>query len=109
MTVEEIYSMLTETGLEVAYYQFPVGEAPELPYIVYYFPDNDDFFADNSNYVGITSLNVELYTKDKDFDMENALINVLKKYGLTYDRDETYLTSEKMYEVLFELEVFING
>lgn len=33
---------------------------------------------------------------------------VLKEHGFFYEKTETYLESEKMYEVLYEMEVLIN-
>lgn len=109
MKVEEIYSMLSATGIETAYYQFPVGEAPDLPYIVFYFPNDNSFVADSKVFQKIAHLNVELYTNEKDFDIEAQLEQVLDQNGFVYTRAESYLDSEKMYEVLYEMEVLING
>lgn len=33
---------------------------------------------------------------------------VLKEHGFFYEKTEAYLESEKMYEVLYEMEVLIN-
>lgn len=33
---------------------------------------------------------------------------VLKEHGFFYEKTETYLESEKMFEVLYEMEVLIN-
>ena len=38
MTYAEIASMIESTELENTYYQYPEGEAPELPYILFYYP-----------------------------------------------------------------------
>ena len=32
-----------------------------------------------------------------------------KKHGFFYEKNETYIETEKMYEVLYEMEVVING
>ena len=72
MTYAEIASMIESTELENTYYQYPEGEAPELPYILFYYPERDDFQADNKNYAKITQLNIELYTKEKDFERCNV-------------------------------------
>lgn len=109
MTVEELYQGLTNTGLEVAYYQFEEGDVPALPYLIYYFRNTDDFFADNSNYVGRPLLYVELYTERKDFETEALVDEALKNMGLTYEKEESFIESENMYEVLYIMEVIING
>lgn len=109
MTVKELVEGLESSGLEVAYYEFPQGKAPEPPYLLYYFPNSDDFFADGINYSGIEALNVELYTNRKDFTTEAKVEKALNDLELSYVRSEQYITSEKMYEVLFETEVLING
>lgn len=109
MTPKQIKEMIESTGLKTAYLQFPVGNAPDLPYTVYYFPGSNDFNADNINFQSINRLNVELYTKEKDFATEALLRSAFNNAGLSYEITEDYLKSEKMYEVLFEMEVFING
>ena len=60
-------------------------------------------------YTGVNQLDIELYTDKKDLEAERKVEAVLKKHGFFYERTETYLESEKMYEVLFETEVLTNG
>ena len=108
MTYAEIASMIESTGLENAYYQYPEGEAPELPYILFYYPERNDFQADNKNYARIPQLNIELYTKEKDFDKEKLIEDLLDENEIPYDKEEQYIEKEKMYEVLYITEVIIN-
>ena len=104
MTYTDIATMLTSIGLPYAYRFFPEKQVPSLPYIVFYYPNNDDFSADNENYVPIVSLNIELYTKNKDFATEEAVEAVLKENGFFYAKTEAYLPTERMYEVLYEMQ-----
>ena len=67
MTYEEIKAGLAAAGFPLTYYQWPISQAPELPYVVYYYPNRSDDPADNVNYGKITALNVELYTPIKSF------------------------------------------
>ena len=108
MTYDDISSMINSTRIENAYYQYPEGEAPELPYILFYYPQRDDFQADDKNYAKVPQLNIELYTKEKDFVTEKVIEDLLEANGLTYDKEEQYIESEKMYEVLYTMEVIIN-
>ena len=105
MTYKEVKTLLETTGLPVVYYQRPDGQAPDPPYIVFYFPGDNDFVGDNSNYQKIRELTVELYTDQKDFALEETVEEVMS--SLVYSRYETYIDSERMYQVVYETEVLI--
>jgi hypothetical protein len=64
-------------------------------------------YADDSNYQKIENLVVELYTDNKDFALEQRLESVLRAAGLTWSRDETYISTERMYEVVYNIVVII--
>ena len=114
MTYSAFYSNVvapcaTAVGGQSAYYQWPVGSAPNPPYVLYYFPGSDDVYADNKNYAGLRPVNIELYTDHKDFAAEAALEAALANAGMAYQKSETYLDDESMFLVLYETEVLING
>lgn len=108
MTLKEVSDTIASIGLSYAYYEFPDGTEQEPPFVVYYYPESDDFFADNKNYVDKRRLYVELYTNEKDFTTEATVESVLSSNGLTYRKVETYIESERMYQITYETEVFIN-
>ena len=101
MNYIQIKEMIESIGLPFTYYSFPIGEAPNLPYIIFYYPNNDDFSADNINYVPIVDLNIELYTEEKNFELEEQVESVLKQNGFFYDKSETYIQQERMFQVLY--------
>lgn len=68
-------------------------------------PESDNFHADGITYAKIDVLNIELYSDEKDWSNEKKIEDILDKYGITYDKTGEYLDSEKMYEVLYEMEV----
>ena len=68
-------------------------------------PESDNFHADGITYAKIDVLNIELYSDEKDWNNEKKIEDILDKYGITYDKTGEYLDSEKMYEVLYEMEV----
>lgn len=109
MTYEEVSTMVAEIGLPYAYYQFPDNTEREPPFVCFFYPDSDDLYAGNENYVGIKRLFVELYTDEKDFDLEQTVERVLKSHGLTYAQSESYISSEKMWQVTYEMEVIIDA
>lgn len=109
MTYEEIYEALNSLeDIPVTYYAYQENDVPALPFMVYYFPNDNDDPADDTNYGRIMQLNVELYTEHKDFQTEARVESLLSSMGLVFTRAEQYITSEEMYEVLYESEVVID-
>lgn len=109
MQLTDIKTMLAAIKLPVTYYQWPESEAPALPYLVWYLPGSGNVAADDSVYKRIEALNLELYTADKDFETEAAVEAVLDANHIVWTRSEAYLETEHMYEVLFEMEIIIDG
>jgi hypothetical protein len=107
MTYKEISAMIGEIGLPYAYYQFPDNTELQPPFICFLFDEDNDFIADGINYQKIRNLTVELYTDNKDFELEEAVETALNEHGLVYDRSETYLDSERMNMVTYTTDVLI--
>ena len=105
MTHNEIAEMLEETALPVAYDHFTEGESPDPPFICFLYPGSDNFAADGQVWFKIQRLHVELYTDENDPALEDRLESVLDRHGLFYNKTETWIESEKLYEVLYSLEV----
>lgn len=109
MTLQEISSMVESIGLPYAYYQFSKGSPVSPPFICFFYPNNDDLKADNINYSSINALSIELYTDEKRFDLEAAVESVLTANGLAYSKEESYIDSERMFQIAYDMEVVING
>lgn len=109
MTYKQIASMVSSIGLPYAYYQFPEGTAQAPPFVVFFYADTDDVFADDTNYQRIATLNIELYTSEKDFSTESTVEQILTNNNLTYYKEENYIDSERMWQIAYEMEVIING
>lgn len=109
MTYKEVASMVESFGLPYAYYQFPEGTAQPTPFVVFFFRNSTDLYAENSNYQHKEVLNIELYTSEKDFDIEGVIEEFINDHGLTYYKEENYLNSEMMWQTAYEMEVIING
>ena len=107
MTYEEINDMMAEMGLPFAYHHFAEGESPEPPFICYLLPGSNNFSADGKVYYKINEVHIELYTDLKDLAVEQQLEDVLDEHGIFYNKSETWIESEKLYEVFytFEMEV----
>lgn len=109
MTYEEVASMIAEAKIPYAYYQFPEDTGQQPPFICFYYPNSDNFSADNLPYTLIKALTIELYTDEKDFDLESRIESILINHGLNYRKSETYIDTEKMQMEVYETEVLING
>jgi len=105
MTKAEVVGMLEEIGLPFAYDHFAEGEAVNPPFLIYLYPRANNFAADGVAYYKIDRLQMELYTDKKDIGLEEKVEAVLDRYGFFYSKSETWISSEKMYEVLYETEV----
>lgn len=105
MTFQEIATMIGSIGLPYTYDSFPNNIAPVPPYIVFNYPQNDDFGADNTNYVSIDVLNIELYSASKDFTNEQAIESVLTQNGFYYEKSEAYIRSENLYQITYVTQV----
>ena len=108
MTYEEVMAMAEETGLPFAYDHFAEGESPDPPFLLFMFPYSDNFGADGMVYQKIDQLHFELYTDKKDPETEDIIEAVLDRHGIFYDKTEVWIESEKLYEVLYSMEV-LNG
>lgn len=107
MTLIEIAKMVESIGLSWRYSHF--SRTPNPPYVVYYFPTENDVFADDSNYVNRRQLFIELYTQAKDQTNESLVESVLRQNGLTWYKQTDFLNDEKLFQTTYEMEVIING
>lgn len=105
MTYDEINEMMQGIGLPFAYHHFAEGESPEPPFTIFLSPGENTFGADNLMYFSFKQLNIELYTDEKSPETEERVEEVLLQHNLYYTKSETWIESEKLYEVLYELEV----
>ena len=107
MTTQEVAAMIASVGLPYAYNHF--DEPQNLPFICFLYPDNDNFVADNVNYIRVTALSIELYTNDADFDLEAAVEAVLTANELPFTKAQEYIEGERMYQTTFDTEVILYG
>ena len=109
MTTQEVAAMVAEIGIPSAYYQFPDNTGQATPFVCFFYPGDNDFKADDSNYQKIEHLIIELYTDDKDFTLEQTVESVLASHGMVWTRDEEWIKSERMLEVVYEMDVVITS
>lgn len=108
MNKEQIEKMLEEIGVPFRYHHFTQKEMKDmsLPIIVWNIPGTDNFFADGQVFKKIKKLDIELYSDDKDWELEEKLESVLDKHGIAWEQTAAeWLRSESMWESLYEMEV----
>ncbi|MGN8696989.1 hypothetical protein ACTNE3_07855 [Bacillota bacterium HCP3S3_F1_1] len=102
--MDEIIKILETLGIPYAYDHFAEGEGPDPPFICYRCPNSDNFAADGVVYFPITEIDIELYTDKKDPETEKKLEDLLTGSGIFFEKTETVIDSEKLYEVLYLFE-----
>lgn len=100
--MEELLAIIKETGIPFAYDHFAEGESPDPPFICYLLPGSDNFAADGRVYFKINDVRIELYANSKDLSVEQKLEDVLDAHEIFYNKSETWIDSEKLYEVLYQ-------
>ena len=103
--MEELLKIIEETGIPFAYDHFAEGESPDPPFICYLLPGSDNFAADGRVYFKMNEVNIELYTDTKDLSVEQKVEDVLDAHEVFYNKSETWIDSEKLYEVLYQFEM----
>ena len=108
MSYEKIVAILEalKESLKIpyTYYQFtdPEEIAGQNRYIAYFESDKIRFLADDKVYRYEPQFAVELYTKIKDLEAEQALIALFDSSDVVWSGGETvYLDDEKMYQTVF--------
>lgn len=108
MTLEGIKTLLE--GIDgfsekVAYYAWPVGEAPELPFLCYVETAADNFAADNIPYFSALEIDVELYTKFKSEETEQLVEAALTDAGIFWTKSAEYLDDEQCWMITYSIGV----
>lgn len=105
MTLPELKDKLKMLDLPIVYRCFAVGQVPELPYIVYYVDEDIGFYADDTVYYEGYAVTIEVYTDQKDLQLEEKVKELLNSNELTYESYESFLDSENMYLKAYEIEI----
>lgn len=103
MALEELEKQLKATGLPVVYRAWPEKKAPPMPFICYLAAYSNNFSADGGVYHQADHIQIELYTRFKDPGSEDKVEQALSSFY--WEKTETYIDSEKCYQILYEIEV----
>lgn len=107
MTYKELCTCLQSTGMPMVYHSFKASgkQVPPLPYIVFFATSSDNFGADNRVYSKSTNYRIELYTGIKSIKTEEILENALDTANVFYDKTESYIESQKMFQIAYQINI----
>lgn len=111
MTYQDIKNLIGSLAgllnVPFSYFQFEKETSP--PFLIFNFPESDDFYADNLNYQEISQLDIYYCTDEKDFAGEMAIEAFLKNNGIFYTKQQNYIDTDAMWQTLYSTEVIINA
>lgn len=73
-------------NIPVAYHYFK--DPPDLPYLIFFQAGSNNFNADNRVFVRDCDYTIELYSQEKDFELEEKLENLLDEYEICWEKSE---------------------
>lgn len=101
ITLEKLCEGLRKLKFPVAYYAFSEGDVPDMPYVVYVLPETDNFAADGIVYYKNVQVNIELYTKGKDFESEEKIERFFAENEIYFTRNEECIDNEMVKNTFY--------
>lgn len=105
MTLTEFHTLLTTTGLPVAYQAFPADQCAEMPFLVYQETGSNNFGADNIVWHSARHIQIDLLSRERNLDLETTLETVLNNAGIFWERVPEFDSGEDYYRVTYEVEI----
>ena len=110
MTLSGLYTVLNSIEAftnKVTYRAFPVGDAPDLPFICYMATDTNNLAADCKVYQVVQDVDIELYTETKDVVAEQMVENALNDAMIPWEKSEDYLEDQQCFMITYEVSLII--
>lgn len=107
MAEDRLKLILEGTGFPVAYRAFTPyknNPVPKPPFVVYLYPRELHSGSDSKNFLRKRSVRVELYTLKKDTAAERKIEAAL--CGFEFEKEETFIDSEALYQVSYEFDIY---
>lgn len=102
MTLVELGVALEQVGVPVAYNHFKSPQ--ELPFICYLETGTNNLNGDNKVFHKILTVDIELYTEDKDEALEMKIETVLDEQALPWEHGGAiFIEDENMYQTVYSV------
>ena len=105
MTLPELKALLGTLKLPITYHHWAVGQVPPLPYILYYADEDNNFYADDQVYFEGYAVTIEIYSKEKNLELETKVKELLNNNKIPYGSYEDFLDTENMYLKAYEINI----
>ena len=104
MKHKDLFKLLKELNIPVAYDHFENNKDLEPPFLAYREQVSDNFRADNIVYSAFLNYQLELVVSKKDVDLENKISNLLTENEIPYEKlDEVWDSNERIYHIFYEI------
>lgn len=103
MTLTDLYNILCETLLPVAYQGFKPEENIKLPCITYAEAFSANFGADNFVYSPFTR--IDIFFWEETMGAESILEDVLQSHQIYWEKTITWMNDEKCYQIIYEVTI----
>lgn len=109
MTHIELMEQLETIGYPVAYNSFVVDKnnpmPMPIPYICVLRTSDENISSDYKVHGKFKNYQIELYTDIKDLEAEKKVEEVLNTIDADYITSETYIESENLYQVVYQIKL----
>lgn len=97
MNLEKLYQELKTLGRPVAYDHF--SKRTPLPFLIYVDQGKSTFIADGKVWTNKRKIRLEVYSKNKDIDLEDRIESLLDRLEILWEDEPTYyIDDEKTYQ-----------
>ncbi len=104
MKHENLFKILKQVGIPVAYDHFEDNKITHPPFMAYREQSPDSFKADNIVYSAFFNYEIELVTQKKDVELEEKISDLLNENEIPYEKnDEVWDNEEKIYHIFYEI------
>ena len=92
--------------LDIPSFYGQADDGQTLPFMTIHITQPDNFAADDQVYCEKWNFRLDLYSAKKDLSAERKIKKLLNDNHIFWVRDETYIESEKVWEVEFTFDLF---
>ncbi len=104
MRLNELKELLERLGLPVAITSF--FAETNLPVVVILPVGTESSGSDFAAELRRDAYQIELYTEQKDFELEDRLEDLLDEQGIHFVKHEAYIDEEAMYQCAYQIELY---
>lgn len=101
MGLKEVQAAISSAGLPSVHMAWEKGMAPDLPWCVFYLEDTDGVFADNKFATQSSRWVIELYQKQSDPSIEEALEQSIVSSFTPFSKSEAWVSDENCIQTTY--------